>query len=602
MRRHRNGAPRRKANWRNVSRRWGSVLFGGGVVIVVSAGATFSTPTSAYTAAVRLLGTSIGVGGSFDGLGLTIPLFFYGTVVPQGDSFHTVPYPAQINLNYPIISDLPVLSDLPYWPQTLKRSEAVGAGYLEQDIAATQAGEKVTIIGMSQGAQVAEIARADMVKDPNYVANAQSYKFILVGDPYQPNGGILARFTSWSDLRVLGNLFPFGRPGPSDSPFQTTLYQNQYDGFADFPAYFNVLAIANAVVGIVFEHILPGYVLESSDSPNAVSTTVGNTTYVTIPQYLPLLAPLRAVASLIGAQRFIDALDPVLRVFVEMGYDRTADPSQVKEFSWITPPQKVREALEELPSAIEQSLAILGGATYTPTVPQPVVSATEPPTPVTEHPAQLPDTSPVAQRVRQAVVNLSGALSNLTQPVAELLQTLGGQASSQTDTQSVALTAPALDSRLTPQVRPEQGGQPIAATDGSSQALVDDKEVPARQWPKAVRSDAPTAADPSSTNGASHAAGNAEKSTQPSTVERLIRERSDAARTGLMERRLIAFSGSGNTGGSERDAPRAAAAATGARALGRSPLSGIEHSDRAANRSPESADDGPGRSERQSSN
>ena len=161
MRRHRNGAPRRKANWRNVSRRWASVLFGGGVVIVVSAGATFSTPTSAYTAAVRLLGTSIGVGGSFDGLGLTIPLFFYGTVVPQGDSFHTVPYPAQINLNYPIISDLPVLSDLPYWPQTLKRSEAVGAGYLEQDIAATQAGEKVTIIGMSQGAQVAEIASAD---------------------------------------------------------------------------------------------------------------------------------------------------------------------------------------------------------------------------------------------------------------------------------------------------------------------------------------------------------------------------------------------------------------------------------------------------------
>jgi hypothetical protein len=60
--------------------------------------------------------------------------------------------------------------------------------------------------------------------------------------------------------------------------------------------------------------------------------------------------------------------------------------------------------------------------------------------------------------------------------------------------------------------------------------------------------------------------------------------------------------GVGNTGGSERDAPRAAAAATGARALGRSPLSGIEHSGRAADRSPKSADDGPGRSERQSSN
>jgi PE-PPE domain len=563
MLRHRNGAPRRKAPWRTVPPRWGSVLFAGGVVIAVSAGATFSTPPSAYTAAVRLLGTSIGVGGSFDGLGLTIPLFFYGTVVPQGDSFHTVPYPAQINLNYPIISDLPVLSDLPCWPQTLKRSEAVGAGYLEQDIAATQAGEMVTIIGMSQGAQVAEIARADMVKDPTYVANAQSYKFILVGDPYQPNGGILTRFTSWSERRVLGNLFPFGRPGPSDSPFQTTLYQNQYDGFADFPAYFNVLAIANAVVGIVFEHILPGYVLESPDSPNAVSTTVGNTTYVTIPQYLPLLAPLRAVVSLVGAQRFVYALDPVLRVFVEMGYDRTADPSQVKEFSWTTPPEKKREALQELPSAIEQSLAILDGATYTPTVPQPVVSATEPPTPVTEHPAQPLDTSPVAQRVRQTVVNLSEALSNLIQPVAELLQAVGGQALSQTDTQSMALTAPVVDSRLTPQVLPE------GAKNVSTQAVVRAKEFPARHWPKAVRSDAPTAADPSSTNGASYTAVNAQKSTRPSTVERLIRERSDSARTGLMERRLNAISGSGNAGGSKRDAPRATAAATGPRARGR---------------------------------
>ena len=252
---------------------------------------------------------------------------------------------------------------------------------------------------MSQGTQVAEIARAAMAKDPNYVANAQNYEFVLIGDPYQPNGGILVRFTSWSDMPVLGDLFPFGRPGPSDSPFATTLYQNQYDGFTDFPAYFNVLSIANAVVGIVSEHIFPGYVLEDRNNPNAVSTTIGKTTYVTFPQYLPLLAPLRLAASLIGAKRLVDALDPVLRVFVEMGYDRTADPSQVKEFSWTTPPEKVHEALAALPGAIKQSLAILRGETYTPTVPKPpkpLVSDVEPRTPVTEHPAKPVDTSPVA--------------------------------------------------------------------------------------------------------------------------------------------------------------------------------------------------------------
>ncbi|MGC7299460.1 PE-PPE domain-containing protein, partial [Mycobacteroides abscessus subsp. massiliense] len=95
-------------------------------------------------------------------------------------------------------------------------------------------------------------------------------------------------------------------------------------------------------IGIPIDHAFPGYVLEHPDGANAVTTQVGNTTYVTLPQYLPLLAPLRTPASLIGAQRFVDALDPILRVFIEMGYDRTADPSQVKQFSWATPPDKLQ--------------------------------------------------------------------------------------------------------------------------------------------------------------------------------------------------------------------------------------------------------------------
>lgn len=398
-----------------------AVLVAGGLVLTTSAEIAVTRPTPAYSAAaVRLLGTTIGVGGSFDGFGLSIPLFFYGTAVAQGDSFHTVPYPAQINLNYPVVSVLPVVTDIPYWPQTLKRSESVGAGFLEQDIAGTPAGDKVTIIGMSQGAQVAEIARADMAKDPRYLARAGDYTFTLIGDPYQPNGGILARFTSWSDLPLLGELFPFGRPGSSDSPFETTVYQNQYDGFADFPAYFNVLAVANAVAGILFEHILPGYVLESSDSPNAVSTTVGNTSYVTIPQYLPLLTPFRVG----GARRFVDALDPVLRVFVEMGYDRAADPSQVREFSWTTPPEKRQAALDALPDALARSSAILRGQPYTPTVPQPVVSPDEPATPVTDHPVRAVDTSPGAQVVRPVVEKLSQAGSNAALQLAKVLNNI----------------------------------------------------------------------------------------------------------------------------------------------------------------------------------
>ena len=434
--------------------RWGSALLVGAVVVGGSADVAVRTPAPVYSAAVRLLGTTLGVGGSFDGFGLSMPLFFYGTAVPAGDSFRIVPYPAQINLDYPIISDLPGLSDIPYWPQLLTQSAAVGAGYLERDIAAVPAGEKLTIIGMSQGSQVTEIARADMAKDPNYVANADDYEFVMVGDPYTPNGGILARFSSWNQMPILGDLVPFGRPGPADSPFKTTYYQNQYDGFADFPAYFNVPAALNAVFGIVFQHMFPGYVLESRDEPNAVSTTVGNTTYVTIPQRLPLLAPLRLAASLIGAQRLVDALDPILRVFIEMGYERTADPSAVKEFGWSIPDRKVQEAIDALPDAFAQSLAILGGAGYMPTLPVPDVAANPVPTPVVDHPAIPVDTSPFAQAIRQAVVGLTGVLTALTTSVAKLLRILSGQPPAAADTAPVDAAAPALPPRSAAPARP----------------------------------------------------------------------------------------------------------------------------------------------------
>lgn len=401
------------------------MVLAGSVAVAVSAGVSVSTPTATYSAAIRLAGTTIGVGPSYDAFGLTIPMMFYGSIVPDGDAFHTVPYPAQISISIPIISDLPGLSDLPYWTQSLKRSEAIGAGYLLQDIAATPAGEKVKIIGVSQGTQVAEIARNEMAKIPDYVANADNYEFIFVGNPYQPNGGILTRLASLSDLPVLGDIFPLGRPGPSDSPFETTYYQNQYDGLADFPAYFNVLALVNSLAGQAFGHAFPGYVLEYPDAPNAVTTKVGNTTYVMLPQYLPLLAPLRIPASLIGAERFVDAMDPVLRVFVEMGYDRTADPSRVKEFSWFAPDDKLAEALNELPDAFRKSMDILRGEPYIPTLPQPVVTDTGPDTPLPEHPAEPVGNSPFEQGLRQVTEDIGAALSNATRPLAKVLQAIG---------------------------------------------------------------------------------------------------------------------------------------------------------------------------------
>ncbi|WP_036427307.1 MULTISPECIES: PE-PPE domain-containing protein [unclassified Mycobacterium] len=460
------------------SSRWTTTVLARGVAVGIAAAAVagVAAPGAPIVSqvAVRLVDTTIGIGGSFDPLGLSIPMFFYGTAVPQGDSFHVVPYPGQINVEWPIISALPGLSGIPYWPHSLKQSERIGAGYLEQDIAKQAPGEKITILGMSQGAEVAEIARADMAKDPAYVAHAGDYTFTLIGDPYQPNGGILSRFTAWNRMPILGDLFPFGRPGPSDSPFQTTVYQNQYDGFADFPAYFNPLAVVNAVMGIVFEHVLPGYALEPKASSNTVSTTVGNTTYVTFPQRLPLLAPLRLAASLIGAQRLVDAMDPVLRVIIESAYERTADPSQVKQFSWTTPQAKIKAALKELPGALAQSVEILRTGKYTPTLPQPTVDATEPVTPTTNHPATTVDNSPLARAIRQTVVNVTAALTNITRPVAKLLQVVGGQKPTSATPPSTALASVA--ATTTSQAVPTTGSRLAATALRTAQATSGDPD------------------------------------------------------------------------------------------------------------------------------
>jgi hypothetical protein len=141
----------------------------------------------------------------------------------------------------------------------------------------------------------------------------------------------------------------------------------------------------------------------------------------------------------------------VLRVFVEMGYDRTADPSQVKEFSWVTPDAKVQEAFDALPGAFAQSMAILGGEPYIPTLPQPIVSDTEPVTPVTEHPVVPVDTSPWAQGVRQVVEDVTGALSDATRPLANVLQAIGSASSPQQTVEPVDGPTPA-DTRIAAKV------------------------------------------------------------------------------------------------------------------------------------------------------
>ncbi len=181
---------------------------------------------------------------------------------------------------------------------------------IEQQIAA---GNTVWIFGESQSATISSLVMKDLV-----AANVPTSKvnFVLVGDPDYPNGGMLARFPGLT-LPSMGITFYGATP---DSPYPTTIYNQEYDGFADIPQYpLNLISDLNAFLG--FQYVHPTYRdLTQQQIDNAKNLgTYGTTTYYMIPtENLPLLIPLRAIP-VIG-NPVADLLQPDLRVLVDLGY------------------------------------------------------------------------------------------------------------------------------------------------------------------------------------------------------------------------------------------------------------------------------------------
>ncbi|KUI28576.1 PE-PPE domain-containing protein [Mycobacterium sp. IS-1742] len=149
---------------------------------------------------------------------------------------------------------------------------------------------------------------------------------MLLGNGSRPNGGLMSRFDG-AYLPILD--VSFTGPTPTTTagaaPGEITTYDiaRQYDLFADFPTNpLNILAVANAFAGQIFVH--PDY--GSVDMSQAVfQGTYGDTAYYLIPTYpLPLLTPLTWIP--VVGPIAVDILDPILRVLVEAGYDRTVNP------------------------------------------------------------------------------------------------------------------------------------------------------------------------------------------------------------------------------------------------------------------------------------
>ena len=118
-------------------------------------------------------------------------------------------------------------------------------------------------------------------------------------------------------------------PLPADSPYQGTEVIRQYDGWADWPTDpTNLLAVANAAVGMSSTHVFGYFDVDLNDpeniryTPDKADGTPGNITYVFVPTpVLPLIAATGLLAPLLNP-----ILDPVLRPIIEKGYQRPIGP------------------------------------------------------------------------------------------------------------------------------------------------------------------------------------------------------------------------------------------------------------------------------------
>jgi len=233
----------------------------------------------------------------------------------------------------------------------------------------------VAVLGYSQSSVISSLVMQNILSGnyPFQVPSTSQLGFTLLGDPMNPNGGVLERFVGLT-LPSLG--FDFYGATPPNTPYNTAIYTLEYDGFADFPQYpIDVLSDLNAVLGIQYVHGT-----YASINPNALpqgdtmielpgSATLpggtGATNYYMISQpNLPLLDPVRAIP-IIG-NPIADLAQPDLAVLVNLGYGSTPQgwstgPANVPTPFGVIPPVSPIDVAGALAAGTQQGMGAFAG-------------------------------------------------------------------------------------------------------------------------------------------------------------------------------------------------------------------------------------------------
>ena len=313
-----------------------------------------------------LQGTTIGLimGGS----GLAIPQPDYVNLVLNyvNQNFNVLPANAQALFTpegfYPLtgITSLTVDASVSQGLQILDSA-------IQQQLAANPSGS-VAVLGYSQSAVISSLEMNNLANptlNPT-PPTANQLGFTLLGDPMNPNGGVLARFPGFPagqppQLPSLG-LTLYGAT-PSNTIYPTNIYTLEYDGYADFPQYpINFISDLNAFAGTVYVHgsypnpsaLPPGYAIQQlPTSPGYTGVT--NYYVITTPNGLPLLQPVRSIP-VIG-NPIADLLQPDLTTIVNLGYGNP-------DFGWSQGPANVQTEFGIFPHVSQALIAqdLISGA------------------------------------------------------------------------------------------------------------------------------------------------------------------------------------------------------------------------------------------------
>lgn len=256
--------------------------------------------------------------------------------------------------------------------------------------------DKIVLFGYSQGARVVSIEKENL--GPNN-PDRDKLEIVLIGNISRPNGGLWSRLSFLPTVPIFD--VSFGNPTPTyteETGIKTTDISFEYDGVSDFPVYpLNLLAVANAIAGFQYVHgyyLVPngngptdqlpwGYTADDIqgfiDDPN--NPTKGDTTYVTIPaKSLPILQPFIDFGNATGTSAtvnpILELVQPALKVLIDTGYDRTANPGDPMTFRLIPRINPIKLAVDLVVAVFQGIKDATDGVPIVPTVTPPPTSST----------------------------------------------------------------------------------------------------------------------------------------------------------------------------------------------------------------------------------